>query len=426
MKNKWFFRAVLLVGAVTFNPAQAMELRNGFGGLSGFGDLSQQPNDDGSSSQLNLPFTPNFFGNSYTTFWANNNGNITFGGPFGSFTPDAFPVSGRPMIAPFWADVDTQGGGAVYTASPNANTLVTTWNNVGYFSGNTDKINDFQLTLLNRADTGVGNFDIEFRYRQLEWTTGDASGGSGGLGGTPAQAGYDAGNNINFFALPGSLTSSVLNLANTSNVSEDTPGLWTMAIRNGQTSDGSSPDAPLLPNIVQADGWHFDFNIDLNQRIFIDPLVAVGYDYVVNSGPNFQTALFPTIAGDTDGYDVFGFNTGTNMYDIILGHVNAGDVFNFGSGGVSQFGLRDIDVTAGLDPTDTQAFVTGLTFVSAGAVNMTQNPISIDVSTNVPEPSTIALLLAGLLGCGALRRGRQLQGKAGQQRQLSTYNSIRA
>lgn len=406
-KNLWFCRVMLLTGVVAFNPVQAIELRSGFGGPAGFGELSQLPNDDQSSSQLSLPFAPNFFGNSYTTFWANNNGNITFGGPLGSFTPDAFPVSGRPMIAPFWADIDTRGGGAVYTASPNADTLVTTWNNVGYFSTHTDKINDFQLTLLNRADTGAGNFDIEFRYRQLEWTTGDFSGGSGGLGGTPAQAGYDAGNNINFFALPGSLTSSVLNLANTSNVGQDTPGLWTMAIRNGQTSDGSSPDAPLLPNIVQADGWHFDFNIDLNQRIFIDPLVAVGYDYVVNSGPNFQTGLFPVIAGDTDGYDVFGFNLGTSMFDINLGHVNAGDVFDFGAGGVSRFGLRDIDVTAGLDPTDTQAFVTGLTFVSAGAVSMTQNPISIDVSS-VPEPSTIALLLAGLLGCTGLRRRRHL------------------
>lgn len=274
MNNMWVCRAMLLVGAVTFNPAHAIELRQGFGGPAGFGDLSQLPNDDGSSSRLNLPFTLNFFGNNYNTFWANNNGNITFGGPVGTFTPNAFPVSGQPMIAPFWADVDTRGTGAVYTASPNANTLVATWNNVGYFGNHIDKVNDFQLTLLNRSDTGAGNFDIEFRYRQLQWTTGDASGGSGGLGGVPAQAGYDAGNNTNFFALPGSLNASILNLAHTSNVSDDTPGLWTMAIRNGQTSDGSSPDAPLLPTIVQDDGWHFNFNIDLNQRIFIDPLVA--------------------------------------------------------------------------------------------------------------------------------------------------------
>jgi hypothetical protein len=121
MKNNlWLSRTMLVAGIFAFSPVQAIELRSGFGGPAGFGDLSQLPNDDRSSSQLNLPFTLNFFGNSYSTFWANNNGNITFGGPVGTFTPNAFPVSGQPMIAPFWADVDTRGTGAVYTASPNA------------------------------------------------------------------------------------------------------------------------------------------------------------------------------------------------------------------------------------------------------------------------------------------------------------------
>ncbi len=165
MKNNlWVFRAILAVCVFASSPVQAIELRSGFGGSAGFGDLTQQPNDDGSSNELNLPFTLNFFGNNYNTFWANNNGNITFGGPVGTYTPDAFPVSGQPMIAPFWADIDTRGTGAVYTASPNANTLVTTWNDVGYYGAHTDKVNDFQLTLLNRSDTGAGNFDIEFRW----------------------------------------------------------------------------------------------------------------------------------------------------------------------------------------------------------------------------------------------------------------------
>jgi hypothetical protein len=391
MKMSWLLHSALLA-SISLNTAHAIDLRNGFGGPAGFGELSQLPNDDQSSSQLNLPFSLDFFGNTYSTFWANNNGNITFGGPLGTYTPRSFPISGQPMIAPFWADVDTRsGGGAVYTASPDANTLVATWHDVGYFSVHNDKTNDFQLTLLNRPDTGAGNFDIEFRYRQLKWTTGDASGGSGGLGGTPAQAGYDAGNGTNFFALPGSFSSTVLDLANTSNVSQSTPGLWTMAIRNGEISDGSSPNAPLLPNIVQQDGWHFDFNIQLNQRIYIDPEVATGYDFAVTSGPNIESAVFPILAGDTDGYDIYGFDATTHAYDILLGHASGGVVFTFANGGVSEFGVRGIDVAAGLDPNNTQAFVTGLTFVSAGDVSMTQAPTAI-----VPEPETYAMLLAGL------------------------------
>ena len=45
----------------------------------------------------------------------NNNGDITFDGPLGSFTSSPFPLSNnRQMIAPYWADVDTRRGGRVW------------------------------------------------------------------------------------------------------------------------------------------------------------------------------------------------------------------------------------------------------------------------------------------------------------------------
>ena len=393
----------LALSASVFNSAQAIELRSGFGGIVGatstYGILSQNPNDDGSSNQLNLPFALNFYGTTYDKFFVNNNGNISFRGPVSTYTPDAFPNTGLPMIAPFWGDVDTRsqpGGGAVYTAAPNANTLVVTWNNVGRYSQNNSLINDFQLTLVKRPDTGAaGDFDIEFRYRQLQWTQGSVSS-------VAAQAGYDAGDNVKFFTLPGSRTPAVLDLATTSNVSTSTPGLWTMAIRNGGTSDGSSANAPLLPQIVNQDGFNFNFNIVLDQQIFIDPLVAVGYEYRVTSGPNILTALFPTVVGDTDGYQIYALD-GTTLLGSVLG----GGLFNFGSAGVNGFRLVGIDVGANLDPTNTTAFVTGLTFAGSGTVAMTQNPITVNTDgNNVPEPSTMLLSLLGLVAVGSLRRRR--------------------
>jgi len=393
----------MVLGLVVFQSAYAVPLRNGLGGPAGYGELSQIPNDDQSSNQLNLPFSVNFFGGSYSHFFVNNNGNISFGSALGTFTPQPFPNSSLPVIAPFWADVDTRnqpGGGAVYVAAPNQDTVVVTWNNVGYYSGHNDKLNDFQMTLVNRADTGAGNFDIEFRYNRLEWTTGDASGGSGGIGGTPAQAGYDAGNQTNFFVLPGSFSNDILNLANTSNVSQEAPGLWTMAIRNGTTSDGSSPDAPLLPEIVNDDGFQFNFDVQLGTPVFIDPEVAVGYEYRVNSGPNILRALFPVIAGDTDGYQIYGLD------DILLGTVMPGQWFEFGANGVNGFKLLGIDAGAGLDPANTQAFVTGLEFTGAGRVSMTQDPIVTDTGGTVPEPTSMMLLAAGALASLAGRRRR--------------------
>ena len=68
---------------------------------------------------------------------------------------------------------------------------------------------------------------------------------------------------------------------------------------------------------------------------------------------------------------------------------------------MSRFALRDIDITAGLDPDNPLAFPTGLTFAESGAVSMMQNPIAV-----VPEPETYALFLAGLGLLGFMARRR--------------------
>ena len=225
-------------------------LINTFGGTLGFGTAGTLPgNDDGSSAAIDLtsafPAGLRFFGGPYSTFYVNNNGNITFNAPVGGFTPIPFPIAAQPMIAPYWADVDTRGGGV-----PNNNyvawhlapgLLAVTWHNVGYYSIRDELKMDFQLILRNALDCGSGDFDVEFRYNRCEWTTGNASGGSGGFGGTPAQAGFDAGNSVDFVEIPGSRTASILNLCTTSNVGE--PGVWRFSVRGGAVICPGAGDA---------------------------------------------------------------------------------------------------------------------------------------------------------------------------------------
>src|SRR5688572_26911375 len=69
--------------------------------------------DDGSSAAVNLAFPINFFGTVYNQVFVNNNGNITFDGPLSQFTPSGLAGTNRVIIAPFFADVDTRGGGVV-------------------------------------------------------------------------------------------------------------------------------------------------------------------------------------------------------------------------------------------------------------------------------------------------------------------------
>eukprot|EP00913_Durusdinium_trenchii_P021281 g19994.t1 len=207
--------------------------------LIGFGENVVPRNDDGSVQyDISSIFAGglNFGGQNYTSIYVNTNGSISFANGISQYTPTGITAGSTPMIAPFWADVDTRTDGApdsspIYVDLDDVNKVMTiTWSQVGYFSTHADVTNSFQLQLYDR---GNGNFDVVFRYQDINWTTGDASGGSGGLGGQPGRAGFTQGNGSAYFELPqAGDQSALLNLESTAG-NTGVPGLWSFAIRNG-------------------------------------------------------------------------------------------------------------------------------------------------------------------------------------------------
>jgi hypothetical protein len=179
-------------------------------------------NDDlSSTTAVPLGFPLDFFGSSHDSAWINNNGNVTFDGPLSDYTPTDLSGTRHAIIAAFFADVDTRAPASSRVTYGQTNlggrpAFCVNWGGeggaVGYFAKHADKLNRFQLLLVDRSDIAPGNFDIEMNYDQVQWETGDASTGTGGLGGVSARVGYSngTGDTGSFFELPGSAVNGAL------------------------------------------------------------------------------------------------------------------------------------------------------------------------------------------------------------------------
>lgn len=244
--------AVLALGSAfaTTQSAEAAAMRSGF-------NASTLPaNDDDSTGAVNIGFDVNFFGVNFSSLFVNNNGNVTLDAPLTTFTPFNIVTTGRQIIAPFFADVDTRGAGSAQVTYGTGTVdgrqaFGVNWDNVGYFNsgtGGTDRLNSFQLVLVDRSDIGAGEFDMEFNYDQIQWETGSASGGVGGLGGSSARAGYSNGTDASY-EFPGSAVNGALldggpNALISSSLNSDVAGRYNFFVRDGVPQPPESVPEP--------------------------------------------------------------------------------------------------------------------------------------------------------------------------------------
>ncbi len=158
--------------------------------------------------------------------------------------------------------------------------------------------------------------------------------------------------------------------------------------------DGFAPggmENPLLPSPIQDDPLGFVIGIPEpgTGTIFVDPEIAIGYDYQLD-GNEVTSVLIPEAlpGGDTE-FEI--------VVDGQSAPLFAGTEFNFqnelGILADDSFQIRGIDPAEGLDPDDAAAFVTGLTFADPNSSStLTMTPVT------VPEPSSLALAAIGIVG----------------------------
>ncbi len=230
-------------------------LIDGLGGASGRGDRCLPPSDEWSFSDTpavipdagfvavslteTFPAGLRLGDRTQRSMYVNTNGNVSFERANVTVTPgpwerraasEPFP----PTIAPWWADIDTRGGGA-----PARNTIcfaverervVVTWDNVGYHDRQDDHPCTFQLVLLPRGDGSNGDADVEFRYARCDWVQYVHPLEAAALSILP-QAFLFPGSLTGSLTLPGSRTRSILALCASSNVG--VPGVWRFRVRGG-------------------------------------------------------------------------------------------------------------------------------------------------------------------------------------------------
>lgn len=142
-------------------------------------------------------------------------------------------------------------------------------------------------------------------------------------------------------------------------------------------SGTSSNVAVFLPSLGANGAFKFDITVSGSGTVVIDPEVAVGYIYEVGAGdPNFRSVSLPAVGDGLFTIEVFdaalgayrpGFAASANTtYDFTaLGYPD----------GVAKFRVKGIEASAGLDPSNTTAFLTTVGFTAAGRFTGTMVPV---------------------------------------------------
>ncbi|MFO1434676.1 MAG: thrombospondin type 3 repeat-containing protein [Candidatus Competibacteraceae bacterium] len=239
-----------------------------------------------------IGFTINYFGVNYADVFFYMNGYAAFNPRRSNYSPTHLMsmMPQQEIIAAFWGDVYTGGAGdGQMNYGPGVvdgrAAVGATWQNINCYRswilppGTGTERNTFQMILIDRSDTGPGNFDFELNYDQIQWD----SYSQGCDFSNSAVAGYandGTGAARVAFELTGSMmTGSFLDTgpAETSlihnSLNSDVPGRYRFFVREGivytvmdTDSDGVPDISDNCPTVANPDQANNDANSELTPQ----------------------------------------------------------------------------------------------------------------------------------------------------------------
>lgn len=107
--------------------------------------------------------------------------------------------------------------------------------------------------------------------------------------------------------------------------------------------------------------------------IWIDPVVAIGYDYSVEKGPGVTAVELPQGLGD-NLFDLWLYNEQSKQFVDSDVDIAGGSLYKF-KHPLRRFSIRGIETNAKLNPNNETAFPTGLRFEKTGKAVVTMSSI---------------------------------------------------
>jgi gliding motility-associated-like protein len=150
-------------------------------------------NVDYSTEPIPMGFDFEMYGQTFSEFYLNSKGSISFDDYTIDWTPEEFPFTTDEVyqIAGFWGDSDYRVSGEVYYKITQ-NEVFFNFVDVGYYNQGEDLFNSYQIIITSDdSDYLPGDANTQMCYLNMDWAHGDIGGSNGCCGNTPATVGMD-------------------------------------------------------------------------------------------------------------------------------------------------------------------------------------------------------------------------------------------